>query len=356
MAWAYNTQEGTPNNGSMIASIALAVTALSLVALCLRLYVRTRIAKAVGLDDWLIIAGWIGACGYASAIVVQTKWGLGLTSLNDMPDKNVVNFGFTQYVGAPFYVLGIWGFKTSLLVSYVRLVPGTYRLVPISLAVIVTLAHIAFLLVFLLLCIPVRKQWIPTTPGHCGQAVPFYITFSSLTIIFDVITLVLPFPVLIKLQMKRRRKIALLCLFALGIFVTIVQIIRIQTIASLVNYLDSAEAIKWSIVETNVGIIIACVPTLAPLVTYFAEKTRSGGSSNTPVRPGGDGGFALQSWRVTKNGMRPLGSGVDRENEGEKSTENILQGPVASVSEASEASDGARSHEQAASSARRHVD
>lgn len=157
--------------------------------------------------------------------------------------------------------------------------------------------------------------------------------------------------------MKLRRKIALLCLFALGIFVTIVQIIRIQTIASLVNYLDSAEAIKWSIVETNVGIIIACVPTLAPLVTYFSEKTRSGGSnSNTPARPGADTGFALQSWRVTKNGMRPLGSGVDRENEGEKSTENILQGPIASVSEASEASDGARSHEQMPASVRRHAD
>lgn len=53
------------------------------------------------------------------------------------------------------YVLGIWGFKTSLLVSYVRLVPGAYRLVPISLAVMITMAHIAFLLVFLLLCIPV---------------------------------------------------------------------------------------------------------------------------------------------------------------------------------------------------------
>lgn len=53
MAWAYNTPEGTPNNGSMIASIALAVTALSLVALCLRIYVRTRIAKAVGLGTYL---------------------------------------------------------------------------------------------------------------------------------------------------------------------------------------------------------------------------------------------------------------------------------------------------------------
>lgn len=53
MAWAYNTREGTPNNGSLIASIALGVTALSLVALCLRIYVRTRIAKAMGLGTYL---------------------------------------------------------------------------------------------------------------------------------------------------------------------------------------------------------------------------------------------------------------------------------------------------------------
>ncbi|KAK4069727.1 uncharacterized protein Triagg1_6857 [Trichoderma aggressivum f. europaeum] len=348
MAWAYNTPDGTPNNGPTIAAVALSVTALALVALCLRIYVRTRIAKAVGLDDWLIIASWnwdwkqIGACGYTSATIVQTKWGLGLIELDTMPDENVLNFGKTQYIGAPFYVLGIWGFKTSLLVSYVRLVPGTYRLLPISIAAIVTMAHIAFMLVFLFLCIPVQKQWEPLVPGHCADAVPFYLTFSSLTIIFDVITLVLPFPVLIKLQMKARRKIALLCLFALGLFVTIVQIIRIQTISNLANYLDSAEAIKWSIVETAVGIIIACVPTLAPLVTYFQEKTRSGGSSsNTPARPGAEGPYALQSWRATKSGMRPLGSAVDGENGSEKSTENILQGPVASVSETSETSEGA---------------
>lgn len=151
--------------------------------------------------------------------------------------------------------------------------------------------------------------------------------------------------------MKRRRKIALLCLFALGLFVTIVQIIRIQTITNLSNYLDSADAIKWSIVETTVGIIIACVPTLAPLVKYFSEKTRSGGpgddSNNTPARAGGEGPYVLHSWRAAKNGMIPLGSGVARENGSEKSTENILQGPIASVSEASETSDRGGSQEQA---------
>ncbi|PTB77331.1 hypothetical protein M440DRAFT_278063 [Trichoderma longibrachiatum ATCC 18648] len=357
MAWAYNTPDGTPNNGPTIAAVALSVTSLAFIALCLRMYVRTRIAKAVGLDDWLIIASWVGACGYTLATVVQTKWGLGLIELDSMPDENVLNFGKTQYIGAPFYVLGIWGFKTSLLVSYVRLVPGTYRLIPISIAVIVTMAHIAFLLVFLFLCIPVEKQWEPLVPGHCADAVPFYLTFSSITIIFDVTTLILPFPILLKLQMKIRRKVALLCLFALGLFVTIVQIIRIQTIRNLTNYLDSAEAIKWSIVETAVGIVIACVPTLAPLITYFSDKTRNNsggggggaagdastdgmgksGGGNSSRLGGGEGPYALQPWRATKSGMRR----ADEENDGEKSTENILWRTVApSVSEGSVVSDG----------------
>ncbi|RFU78183.1 integral membrane [Trichoderma arundinaceum] len=298
MAWAYNTADDTPNNGPTITAVALSMTGLAFVALCLRIYVRTRIAKAVGLGTYsegvraIVIAASLARSVEGSG-QLETKWGLGLIHLDDMPDENLLNFG------------------------------------------------------------KVEKQWEPLVPGHCADAVTFYLTFSSLTIIFDVITLVLPFPVLVKLQMKRRRKMALLCLFALGLFVTIVQIIRIQTIKNLANYLDSAEAIKWSIVETAVGIIIACVPTLAPLVTYFSEKTRSGGSNNTPARPGGEGPYALQSWRAAKNGMRPLASAVDGENGSEKSTENILQGPIASASEASEASDRAGSHERAPSATRK---
>ncbi|KAK5995367.1 hypothetical protein PT974_03771 [Cladobotryum mycophilum] len=325
MAWAYNTPDGTANNAPTIVAVALSVTILALISLLLRLYVRIFMLKNMGLDDWIIIVAWIGGCGYTVATIVQTKWGLGLVHIDDMPDQNIINFGVMQYIGAPFYVIGIWGFKVSLLVSYVRLVPPHYRIVPIIVASITTAAHVAFILVFLFMCSPIDKIWKPLVPGHCVEQVTFYLTFSSLTIIFDVVTLVLPFPVLVKLQMKLRKKLVLLGLFALGIFVTIVQIIRIQTIESLSDYLDSAESIKWSIVETAVGIIIACVPTLAPLVKSFAERTRntSGGSGSAGLRVspigGGSGSgseFAhnpLQSWRGAKSGMKCLGTGVDRD-------------------------------------------
>lgn len=145
---------------------------------------------------------------------------------------------------------------------------------------------------------------------------------ASLTIIFDVAVYVLPlpqpqshlistsnspssmclpFPVLIKSQIQDRQKFVLLGLLALGIFITVIQVIRIQTVHSLTNYLDSAPLTMWSTVENNLGIIVASVPTLAPLFKYFAGKTlrSSAGKSGNRSRST----YAL--------GSMPLGSGVD---------------------------------------------
>ncbi|KAJ0150357.1 hypothetical protein CTA2_460 [Colletotrichum tanaceti] len=144
----------------------------------------------------------------------------------------------------------------------------------------------------------------------------------------------LPFPVLASSRIQKRKKFVLLGLFGLGAFITVIQIVRVQTVHALANYLDSAPLIMWSAVENNLGVIVCCVPTLAPLVKYFNEKSRSGSRSNKYGaaaasgygRTGGGGGtgtgtrqsgnvgsrYALQSWRPGMSGMHPLSSGDDR--------------------------------------------
>ncbi|OHW96260.1 integral membrane protein [Colletotrichum incanum] len=329
--WTYNTPDDTPNNGPQIAAVCTAFTAVALFLVCLRLYVRTTLVKAVGYDDWAIIVSWVGLT--RSLRLHETKWGLGITRLEDMPDENILHFGKLQYMGGPFYVLGIWGFKISLLCSYLRFFPaGGYKIGTIIVAVACTMGHIAFIFVFLFLCTPVEKQYDPSIPadvGHCVDALAFYMTFSSLTIVFDVLIMFLPFPVIIKSQIQNRKKFVLLALFVLGVFVTIIQAIRIQTIKNLVNYLDSAKTIQWSVIETCIGIIIACIPTLAPMVKYFAEKSRNFTDSNSKPR---NSRYALQTWGTKRSGMQPLGTGIDREvsvtessaTKPGDSTENIL--------------------------------
>ncbi|OHF00947.1 integral membrane protein [Colletotrichum orchidophilum] len=340
-SWTYNTPPGTLSTGPQITAIALAFTALSLIILMLRLYVRVIMLKAAGSDDWVIFVTWFAACGFAVVSTVQTKWGLGLKRLEDMPAENVYNFGVLQYAGAPFYISSILGFKISLLLSYLRFIPkGSYRW-----AVFVTIGlcvsyHLAFLLVQINLCTPVglpglllqdkpdidkeqiAKQWDPTiTNGSCLPSVPFYTSMASLTIAFDLVVMFLPFPVLASSKIQKRKKIVLLGLFGLGAFITVIQIIRIQTVHALANYLDSSPLIMWSSIENNLGIIVCCIPTLAPLVKYFNEKSKSGSRSNKYGAASGYGKtgqsgnvgsrYALQSWRPGMSGMQPLSSGTD---------------------------------------------
>ncbi|KAF5651171.1 integral membrane protein PTH11 [Fusarium sp. NRRL 25303] len=254
--WTYNAPSGSPTDGPQITSIAVVFTAVALLTVLLRVYVRGFMLKSVGADDWIIIATWIASCGFAVVTVIQTKWGLGLKKLDDLPQQNYYNFML------------------------------------------------------------VRKQWdLSITHGSCLKGVPMYTTMASITIVFDVVVMMLPFPTLLKLQMPNRKKVVLLGLFAMGIFISIIQIVRIQTIKSLSNLLDSAGLIKWSMVENNLGIIVACVPTLAPLVRYFSEQSRVGSRSRSKSQ--NNSGYALQStYRKNlsrRSGLQPLGSGVDEQ-------------------------------------------
>ena len=143
----------------------------------------------------------------------------------------------------------------------------------------------------------------------------------------------LPFPVLLNSQIQTRKKLVLLGLFGLGVFITVIQIIRIQTVKRLANYTDSAPLILWSTVENNLGIIVTCVPTLSPLIKYFSERTRGNTSGdNSKGHTAGSSHpigsrYAMQTWRSSK-GMQPLSSGHNVGAGKGDSTEFILEAGI----------------------------
>jgi hypothetical protein len=75
MGWTYNTPDDVPNEGPQITAVAIALTAMSLVVLLLRFYVRVCMIKAIGagmycylvrlladlevLDDYVLIITWV---------------------------------------------------------------------------------------------------------------------------------------------------------------------------------------------------------------------------------------------------------------------------------------------------------
>ncbi|KAK6864491.1 hypothetical protein PG990_006076 [Apiospora arundinis] len=336
MSWTFNAESDAPTDGIWISGVALIFTTFSLISVLLRLYVRLVLVKASGVDDFVIVLGWVASCGFAVVTVIQTRWGLGLQQIGDMPPENLYNFGLLQYLGAPFYITSILCFKLSLLLSYLRFLPqGIWKLLTLIISIVCVLFHASFLVVQINLCTPVAKQWDPSiTQGHCIEAVPFYTTVAAMTIVLDILVMILPFPTLYASKIQNRKKAVLLGLFALGIFITIIQIFRIQTIKSLANYLDSAKLIMWSAIENNLGIIVTCVPTLAPLLKYFSEKTRRGTTEGN-TRYGRNSAYGLNAWKEGRiregDDLQCLSSHRDREidisgSKAPDSQENILEG------------------------------
>lgn len=67
-------------------------------------------------------------------------------------------------------------------------------------------------------CSPVSKAWDPThmAPGRCIDELSFYIASAGTDLLTDVMILSLPVPMVFRLQMPLRRKLAVSGMFLLG--------------------------------------------------------------------------------------------------------------------------------------------
>ncbi|KAI0885553.1 uncharacterized protein GGS22DRAFT_161205 [Annulohypoxylon maeteangense] len=296
MGWIHNAPDDTLTVGPKIVATMGAMTAVSFCFICLRGYVRCQLVHSLGIDDWIIFATWPLTCAYTIVASIQTTWGLGMMNPEDIPVQNMYTYGHLQYAVSPLYIFSVLGFKLSLIVSYFRFVPqGIYRCVMIFVLVGCVLSNLVCLIVQLDICHPIAKQWDSTiTDGRCYDVVAFSDASSAIAIVVDFAVMLLPFPVLIKTKIEGRKKAMLLGLFALGFFVTAIQIIRIQYMKTLVNPFDSGKVNLWSSIEINLGIMVACAPMLSPL---FRRRPKSNGNTESSSR----GTFELN---ITKRSRR----------------------------------------------------
>ena len=195
--------------------------------------------------------------------------------------------------------------KTSILIFYLRLSRNTQTILRVASYITLAIVNVAgVVLTFLnaFQCSPVSAAYDPTSTNDnstCISIVTLYLCSAPVNIITDLAILVLPIPVLTGMRLPQRQKTVLVVTFALGIFVTIVDVVRIYYLQQAADdqviahtrlgtgtdfAYNASIALMWSAVEVNVGIICACIPTLKPLIkrilpSMITDRTRTG--SNT---------------------------------------------------------------------------
>ncbi|KAL4941179.1 hypothetical protein BDV06DRAFT_229847 [Aspergillus oleicola] len=122
--------------------------------------------------------------------------------------------------------------------------------------------------------------------GYCGDSSKMQLSTAIVNMILDFLIVILPLPVLWQLQISLKRKVVLSCIFNLSICLLISchankHLRNELTRKILVVNQDEADTTRsiaqiglFSILEVNVGMICASLPTLGPL--FFRNSGRSG--------------------------------------------------------------------------------
>ncbi|KAF9891593.1 hypothetical protein FE257_003604 [Aspergillus nanangensis] len=293
------------SQGPTVSGVALAFAVLTAVVLSLRLFSRIYVLRKMGIDDYLIIFACLFAWAFSAITVVAVKQGLG-SHIEDVPLENMETYALAVWLSSMFYLTTLGFIKTSVCVFYTRL--GDRLLTRLSLAMIAIVGCQAtsFVLVAAFQCSPIDKAWASTKPGHCVDINVFYLANAALNILTDLMTYTLPIRVISKLQMPIKQKAVLVVILCLGLFACVSSIIRITYIPTMLSSADATYAIAgamyWSVIEINVGIFAASIPSfkaiasrfLPRLIGEYSGRKGYGAWSSTDARKYGSGFSKVQ--------------------------------------------------------------
>ncbi|KAI0853137.1 hypothetical protein F5Y00DRAFT_257791 [Daldinia vernicosa] len=198
-----------------------------------------------------------------------------------------------------------------------------------SYLVIATLWTIAAFLEVFLLCRPLAYQWDKSIQGgKCGSFFASYYSTHVIIFLLDFVLASMPVPVLWVLKMELRKKVAVALMFGLGLVIIVFNLVRIawrKKVASPDVTHEYAILFCFTVLEPELGILLACVPVVQPVVrklanttplkqlgSYFSQrKSTCDTSQANPIRTIGSGNQRhnlndLGSFDLETNGNRPF--------------------------------------------------
>uniref|UniRef100_A0A1Y1KZ45 Rhodopsin domain-containing protein n=1 Tax=Photinus pyralis TaxID=7054 RepID=A0A1Y1KZ45_PHOPY len=271
---------------------------IALALIVLRIYVRLRVAKNWGWDDYYIIVAWIFLLIGLVLVQIEADLGLGrhLHTLEDPEDKELGILKFNTFFQMANVLCTLFT-KYSISIFILRIRDSKrLRWVLGFLMALMTLATIAVIVVLSVSCIPLRRLWDKTVPGTCLPLVTVYnvaYVQSGFTIVIDLCLTTAPILILWNVKVKRGRKTFICLLMSLGLIATVSNALRNYfqngLTTSDMTY-DMTGVTVLAILELCSGIIAANIPACMPLFTRRPKTART-----TTCLPNGGGDYMMHT-------------------------------------------------------------
>ncbi|KAI0012720.1 hypothetical protein F4779DRAFT_566594 [Xylariaceae sp. FL0662B] len=182
-----------------------------------------------------------------------------------------------QVIGWSFYAFIIWAVKFCIAVFYSRLTAGLQHLrLRIRIAyVLLAVTYLAVALTLILSCQPITKFWqINPDPGNLCQPTnsrAYVLVVVIPNVLTDIYLLSIPLPLMWKVNISLKRKLALMLLFSGAVFCIMAGTIR-AVVISTSGPEGAVSGSQWACRETFVAIVVANLPILQPLIRQGASK------------------------------------------------------------------------------------
>ncbi|KAI9843165.1 MAG: hypothetical protein M1838_002753 [Thelocarpon superellum] len=272
----YQLSHLSENHKWQLVALNVAMLVLSTVSVVLRLWARRLVQVRMGWDDWLILISLFLAYGLSSTMFMATHFGVGTHLLaNSYSDLLMVFKALYSFL--IIYGLEIALVKISILLFYLRIFPARkFRRLCIGFIVFTVGSAMSIVLVAIFQCDPISEYWTRNNSGTCINPYKWLMAEGGITLFINASLLILPIPLVWRLQLKLPQKLGVLGFFCAGSLVCIASIVRIPYISHMFTVdpiFTGVVTAQWSVVEANMGIICACLPVLRPV--FFQSSLKS---------------------------------------------------------------------------------
>ncbi|KAF5620197.1 integral membrane protein [Fusarium sp. NRRL 52700] len=279
----------TPKNlGPAVQGFAIAFGVISVVVVCLRIYVRAGLSgvspRLLGFEDYLAVLATILLIPAVVFAILAARYGVGSRDANIPNPLYLVRATEYQTYWELLYFVSSTIIKCAIGLTCIRLDRRKRVVFPIcvnmSIMIIVTVLALAFVFAN---CKPFNATWNPAL-GTCQKSISLqtvsYIV-SAIQMVTDWACAIIPFFIVAGLQMSRRRKVSVIAILGLGVSASIATCIRMP-------YLKYYDVVKYpneiayhlgvisitSNVECCLGIIACSLPPLRKLFNFYYGSSK----------------------------------------------------------------------------------
>ncbi|KAJ5902876.1 hypothetical protein N7495_003404 [Penicillium taxi] len=228
-----------------------------------------------------------------SFVSYSTVLGLGRHTAavaKEFGEERVVETGKWQIIGFPFNIGAFSLPNISIAILIVQLLDPNPIRAGLLYGMVILQAVSAVVNVFIVFfqCSPPQKLWMHTLEGTCWSVNIFdnySYWVSAFTTFTDIVLAIVPIAAFWRLQLRKSTKFGICIMMGLTMLSAVVTIIKATYLHLFSDVEDPlwnvVPLVLWGLIEQNVVIIAACIPTLRPFFrkTFKSTKGSSDGQS-----------------------------------------------------------------------------